>query len=165
MFIRVIISDFFHSLNQLWTMPVKGNNISLMCRELITHKNFSATGFIKHRRCNSISKSGNSVHVHQSNILYKRMISNYIISYIVMYFFYAAIVTDSYIVQCGIFKLTMFLYSTRQGERILHNSQVNCAGKLHAAHILCRKAFSYINITPILRSAELFLQPENFISG
>ena len=70
-----------------------------MCRKFIINQYFPSTCFIQYSNFYSITKSGTTIYKDDINILYKCIISDFIVRNVVLDVFNTAVISYCYVVQ------------------------------------------------------------------
>lgn len=117
------------------------------------NRHFTSTRFIQYSYFNAISKLAPAIYQNNIYILYKCIIPNYIVGYIVFYILNTTIIAHRYIMQSRMIQSGMFTHATRQHKLVFKNSQSDPSRKTGMTNIVRLKVLYYFNFSPINRSA------------
>ena len=158
MLVGIIIRNRLHTVYQLRTMAVQCQYISLMRRQFIINQHLTSPCFIKNRYFYPVAESRQLVYQNDIYIFDEGITANFVISYIILDIFNAAVIPHCYIVQCHMAQSRMFFDTSRQCKLRLEYAQLHFSRKAGMVNELTIKAFGNQNISPIISQTRLALQ-------
>ena len=117
------------------------------------NRHFTSTRFIQYSYFNAIPKLAPAIYQNDIYILYKCIVPNDIVGYIVLYILNTTIIAHRYIMQSRMIQSGMFTHATCQRKLIFKDPQSDLSGKTGMINIVRLKVLYYFNFIPINRSA------------
>ena len=100
------------------------------------NRHFTSTRFIQYSYFNAIPKLAPAIYQNDIYILYKCIIPNDIVGYIVLYILNTTIIAHRYIMQGRMIQSGMFTHTTCQRKLIFKDLAPGCQGLPQAGHVL-----------------------------
>ena len=161
--ISILLHNRLHSFNQGRAMAIKSHDIRFVCRQAVMNHHFTSTGFVKNSNFDSIPEFTTPIHQNDIHILNKRVITYFIVGYVVLHIFDTTMISYRHIVQGGMIQTCMLLHATRQNKFVSEDTQSYLSRETSVLHIVSFEIKSNFNVCPIISRTGLPFQLKDFL--